>query len=397
MTATRIGLPQRRRLSRDAIVLASVSIALVACGVVMVLSASSVENLIATGDPFSIARRHVAFALVGVALMFVLSRIPPAFWRRCAWALLASGIALQLLVFTPLGFASGGNRNWISLGGFGVQPSEFLKLALIIWIAHIIAAKGELMSRWQHAVIPIVPVAGLGLGTVMLGKDLGTVLIMGAIALGACFFGGMRLHHIVIAVVTAAGAALAVALSGGTRQTRIAAWFEGCSATSDNYLDLCWQTVHGWNALALGGVTGAGLGNSQMKWGWLPEANNDFIFAIIGEELGAIGAVVVLAQFVLFGVVLTRVISRSHDRFVTATLGGILLWVVGQAFVNVAVVLGMLPVLGVPLPMISAGGSSLVSILASIGVALSLMRGTEGSRMPSDARAAVPGHAGRRV
>ncbi|WP_437583369.1 FtsW/RodA/SpoVE family cell cycle protein [Paramicrobacterium sp. CJ85] len=148
----------------------------------------------------------------------------------------------------------------------------------------------------------------------------------------------------------------------------------GCSADSDAYLDLCWQTVHGWNALANGGVTGVGIGNSLMKWGWLPEANNDFIFSIIGEELGLIGATIVVLLFVLVGALLARALGRSGDPFATTVLGGIFVWIVGQAFVNIAVVLGMLPVLGVPLPLLSAGGSSLIAILAALGVALSIMR-----------------------
>jgi cell division protein FtsW len=153
----------------------------------------------------------------------------------------------------------------------------------------------------------------------------------------------------------------------------VEAWATGCSDEADFSL-YCWQTVHGWWALADGGILGSGLGGSRAKWNWLPEADNDFIFAIIGDELGLIGALVVLALFVVLAVAFIRIMRATTDQFSKIATGGVMVWIIGQAFVNIAVVLGVLPVLGVPLPLISAGGTALISSLIAIGVVLSFAR-----------------------
>ncbi|MBC7763659.1 MAG: FtsW/RodA/SpoVE family cell cycle protein, partial [Candidatus Saccharibacteria bacterium] len=158
-----------------------------------------------------------------------------------------------------------------------------------------------------------------------------------------------------------------------SRQDRIQAFLSGCKS-ADDHLGSCWQTVHGWWALASGGLFGSGLGNSKAKWSWLPEADNDFIFAIIGDELGLLGAILVLALFVVLAIAFVRIIRASTDPFARVTVSAVMVWIVGQAFVNIAVVLGILPVLGVPLPLISAGGSALVTSLIGIGIVLSFAR-----------------------
>jgi cell division protein FtsW len=208
---------------------------------------------------------------------------------------------------------------------------------------------------------------------VVLGGDLGTVIILVAIVLGTLFFAGVRLRFLLPPIVLIALAAAAIALSGGSRQDRIAAWQSGCSTDAD-YNGLCWQTLHGWWALASGGIFGVGLGNSKAKWSWLPEADNDFIFAIIGEELGLLGAIVVLALFVVLAISFVRIIRASNDPVARITVSAVMTWILVQAFVNIAVVLGLLPVLGVPLPLISAGGSALVTTLFAIGIVLSYAR-----------------------
>jgi cell division protein FtsW len=164
-----------------------------------------------------------------------------------------------------------------------------------------------------------------------------------------------------------------MAFGTSSRQDRLSAFFSGCSAAAD-YSTICWQTVHGWWALASGGIFGVGLGNSKAKWNWLPEADNDFIFAIIGEELGLLGAIVVLLLFIVLAIAFVRIIRASNDPFARIAVSAVMIWIIGQAFVNIAVVLGILPVLGVPLPLISAGGSALVTTLFAIGIVLSFAR-----------------------
>jgi cell division protein FtsW len=229
------------------------------------------------------------------------------------------------------------------------------------------------LDTWRELVFPLVPVAIAAIGFVLIGGDLGTSIIMTSIFLGAVFFAGVKLRFLAIPIVFA-GFAGAIAAAGSTsRSTRVEAFLSGCTS-ANAYAGTCWQTVQGWWALASGGLFGVGLGNSKAKYSWLPEADNDFIFAIIGEEMGLIGAILVLVLFIVIAICFIRIIRANSDPFARITTSAILVWIVGQAFVNIAVVLGILPVLGVPLPLISAGGSALVTTLIAIGVVLSFAR-----------------------
>ena len=358
--------------NRNYFLLLSTTLFLVSFGLVMVLSASFVEANAAGENAFGAFMRQSLYAIVGIPLMLIASRMPPRFWKRWAWPALLVGGALQLLVFTPLGIDAGGNRNWIGIGDFSLQPSEFVKLALIVWIAWVLATKQDLLGDWKHVAIPIAPIGGGAIGLVLLGGDLGTAAVMLIIVLGCLFVGGVKLRFLAVTIIaiTVAGAMLAVATP--SRVSRIQVWMNGCEA--EDYAGYCWQVLHGTWALASGGLLGVGLGNSKATWGWLPEADNDFIFAIIGEELGLVGATVVLVLFIVLAIAFIRIIRATRDNFARISTAGIMVWVVGQAFVNIAVVLGLLPVLGVPLPLISAGGSALIATLISIGVVLSFAR-----------------------
>jgi cell division protein FtsW len=348
---------------------------LLAFGLVMVLSSSSIEDGASTGhDFFSSFTRQGLYALIGVPLMLIASRMPIGFWKKWAWpAVLGTGM-LQLLVFVPgLGLSFQGNQNWIKIGAFTGQPSELVKLALILWVSWILARKRSLLDDWKHVFLPIAPVVGIAIGLVLLGKDLGTAIIMGMIVLGCLFYAGVRLRIIGVALVVAGAIGLLLAQTGSSRTSRISAFLSGCTRASDYRVD-CWQTVHAWWGIASGGIFGSGLGESKVKWSWLPDADTDFIFAIIGDELGFIGAVLVLALFIVLTIAFIRIVRTSRDPFAKVVTSGVMIWLIGQAFVNIAVVLGMLPVLGVPLPLISAGGSSLIASLVAIGIVLSFAR-----------------------
>lgn len=356
---------------------------LVVFGLVMVLSSSSVEQYVATHDFFGAFLRQGIFAAVGVPLMLIASRVPTWAWQKYAWHLLFVSIVLQLLVFTPLGFAVNGNRNWIHIGSFSAQPSEFLKLSLSIWIGMILVKKEKRLDDWRQVAIPLVPVVLIAVALVMRGGDLGTTMILLLLVGVGVFLSGVRLKFFVVPLLLMAFVIPLLTVNGGdSRSTRISAWLSGCSS-AEAYQSTCWQTTHGLWALASGGVFGVGLGNSKAKWSWLPEADNDFIFAIIGEELGLIGACVVLGLFIVLAVSLIKIVRRSDDAFVRIVTGTIMTWIIGQALVNIAVVLGLLPVLGVPLPLISAGGSSLVFVLLALGVVLSFVH-----HSPADAPSA---------
>jgi cell division protein FtsW len=349
---------------------------LLAFGLVMVLSASSVEDGAgASHDFFSSFSRQGLYAVIGLPLMLVASRMPMGFWKKWAWPAVIGTSVLQLLVFLPgLGVYYQGNTNWIKIGPFEAQPSELVKLALILWVAWILAAKKNLLEDWKHVFLPIAPVAIVAIGLVLAGNDLGTALIMGAIVLGCLFYAGVRFRIIAVALA-AVGIAVFIALhvGGSSRGSRISAFLTGCPASAYD-TQYCWQPIHGWWGIASGGIFGSGLGESKAKWSWLPNASNDFIFAIIGDELGFIGAVLVLLLFVVLAIAFVRIIRTSRDPFAKIVTSGVMIWLIGQAFVNIAVVLGLLPVLGVPLPLISAGGSSLIASLLAVGVVLSFAR-----------------------
>ena len=366
-----LGAALRAGSDRTVAALYAITFLLVGFGLIMVLSSSSITSYVADQGFFGGFWRQATFAIVGLPLMLIAAAMPVAFWKRWAWMLLGVGILLQLLVFTPLGVEVYGNRNWIQIGGFGAQPSEALKLALVVWIGAVLLKKEPLLGQMRHEIIPVVvPGAVFVLGLVLLGRDLGTVLIMAALVIGAMYFGGISWKSL---GVVALGGLLAVVFFVVTSPNRMARLF-GHAAGNDDYSGLGWQPLHGLWALAGGGLFGVGLGGSKAKWSWLPAADNDYIFAIIGEELGLIGALLVIALFIALAAVLLRVISRARDRFGKAVVGGILVWIVGQAFVNIGVVIGVLPVLGVPLPLISAGGTALIACLLAMGVVISIAR-----------------------
>jgi len=365
--------------NRNYFLLLGTTLFLVAFGLVMVLSSSSVESNVDGEGFFGRFVRQGLVATLGIPIMLIASRMPPRFWKRWAWPALIVGAALQLIVFIPgLSYDYGGNRNWISVGGFQLQPSEFVKIALIVWVAWILSAKQDMLGDWKHVALPIAPVAGAAIGFVLIGSDLGTAIVMGMIVFGCLYFAGVRLKFLAVGLAGVSLLAVAMAFASPSRAERITVWMNGCTAA--DYSGTCWQVQHGFWALAAGGLFGSGLGNSKAKWNWLPEADNDFIFAIIGEELGLIGAIVVLVLFIVLAISFVRVIRSTRDDFARITTAGVMIWVVGQAFVNIAVVLGVLPVLGVPLPLISAGGSALIATLLGIGVVLSFARQTDKER-----------------
>jgi cell division protein FtsW len=347
---------------------------LVVFGLVMVLSSSSVLSFKTTDDFFSVFLKQSLYAIIGVPLMLIASRMSLRFWKKWAWLGILIGIGLQFLVALPgVGQCFQGNCNWINLGAFNAQPSELLKLALAIWLGYILWTKIDLLDDWRHIALPIAPIVVIAVGLVLKGGDLGTSIIILVMVFGALFFAGIKLRFLLFPAALMSVTALIFAFANTSRQSRISAWLGGCSGSAD-YSTGCWQTIQGWYALASGGVFGVGLGNSKAKWSWLPEVDNDFIFAIIGEELGLLGAIAVLALFVVLTISFIRIVRANTDPFARITASAIMMWITSQALVNIAVVLGLLPVLGVPLPLISAGGSALITTLVAVGVVLSFAR-----------------------
>jgi cell division protein FtsW len=339
---------------------------LVVFGLVMVLSSSSIDSLVANRDAYYIFSRQFLYALIGLALMLVIASLPVSFIRNRVGLVLMVGFALQLAV-PFIGISVNGNTNWLSIAGFTLQPSEFLKLALIMYMGWFISNREFEMDNPQRVLYPLLAVGGGAVLLVMFGRDLGTAVIFSFIIFGTLLMAGAPGKILGRVALLAIGLAAAATATSASRMARITAWLNPGSASSDAFN---WQFEHGTWALASGGVFGVGLGNSKMKWSWIPEVENDFIFAVIGEELGLIGAMVVIGMFALLIASLIRVMLRAQTTFARVTTLGVVIWILSQSAVNIAVVLGVLPVLGVPLPLISAGGSSLIATLAGIGLVL---------------------------
>jgi cell division protein FtsW len=364
------------------------SVALIGIGLVMVLSSSSMESLAGGKGAFAVFGKQAMFAALGLPAMVLASRIPPATWAVVAWPLLVVSMLCQLLVFTPLGIAVNGNRNWISVAGMTMQPAELAKFALVIWAATVLARKRPLIDQPAHALVPVLPAAGLLLLLVLRGHDLGTALVLMALVGTVLFVAGAPLRIFAAGFTGTAVLVLVLVTSSSNRMGRISTWLSG-SCTEEQIYNSCWQTMHGKFALATGGWVGVGLGASREKWGLLPEAHNDFIFAVLGEELGLIGTLLVLALFALLALGLFRVVRRSDDLFVKIATAGVLTWIIGQAVINIGAVVGLLPVVGVPLPLVSSGGSALVMAMIALGTVIGFARREPGAPEAFAARAGL--------
>ncbi|MFM6977992.1 MAG: FtsW/RodA/SpoVE family cell cycle protein [Micrococcales bacterium] len=360
-----------RNQSRDFNQLLGVTVVLVIFGSMMVLSASYVDALKAGNGAYSVFLKQAFSAAAGLFGMGVISRIPVAGLRRLTrpFFMLALGAQIVVLAF---GTAVNGNKNWISIGGlFSLQPSEFLKLAMIMHIALFLANNDDLLDDPRKSWWPAFFSGAIAMGAVILGSDLGTVIVMFLIVVVQLSIAGMP-RRLVGFIVGAAVVAIPVAVNmSASRAARVMAWL---NPSAPDPLDVNWQAKHGVWALAAGGIGGTGFGDSKMKWSWIPEVENDFIFAIVGEEFGLIGAIVVISLFITLGFILVKITLKTKSLYERYILFGIMGWIVLQAMVNIAVVLNFLPVLGVPLPLISSGGSSLLATLAAIGVALGIER-----------------------
>ncbi|MFI9647517.1 putative lipid II flippase FtsW [Streptomyces sp. NPDC052040] len=349
-------------------------------GLVMVYSASQITALQMSLPGSYFFRKQFLAASIGAVLLLVASRMPVRLHRALAYPILAGAICLLVLVQVPgIGVAVNGNQNWISLGGsFQIQPSEFGKLALVLWGADLIARKQDrrLLTQWKHMLVPLVPVTFMLLGLIMLGGDMGTTIILTAILFGLLWLAGAP-TRLFGGVLTVALVLAAVAIETSPhRLNRLAC----IGATDPGPNDICWQGVHGIYALASGGIFGSGLGASVEKWGQLPEAHTDFIFAVTGEELGLAGTLSVLALFAALGYAGIRVAGRTEDPFVRYAAGGVTTWITAQAVINIGAVLGLLPIAGVPLPLFSYGGSALLPTMFAIGLLIAFARDEPGAR-----------------
>ncbi len=360
-----------RPLTSYHLVLGSVSLLLIV-GVMMVLSASSVNAYVNYGDSYFYVKRQMVFLGVGVVGAIVIMKLPSSALRMLGWFGTGLAAVLLILTYTPLGITVNGNRNWLYLGSslFAIQPAEFAKLAIVIWGAHILARKQRWLDRPTHLLIPFLPVTGLLILLVLFQGDAGTAVVMAAIVAGILWIVGAPMR--VLGALAGAGVAgvIAIFVSSPVRMRRLAAFLDP-TADLGGAND---QANAGMFAIASGGWWGVGLGASRQKWGSLPEAHTDFIFAVLGEEFGLFGSLVVLALIGVLGYAGIRIATRSDDPFARYAAGGVTIWFMVQALINLAVVLRLLPIAGVPLPLVSYGGSALIANLLAVGVLLACAR-----------------------
>ncbi|MDF7664149.1 putative lipid II flippase FtsW [Bifidobacterium sp. ESL0763] len=348
-------------------------LALTCFGVVMVFSSSSVTMISYGLSPWKQALSQGLYCVIGLLFGALALRLPVELYRKASMGVVVVSILLQLLTLTPLGIEINGNKGWIGVGSVTMQPAEFMKLALCIWMPAAMAnvAKRKAGDRIKGYFV-VGAVFLLCLGTVMLGGDLGTAIIMLLIGAAAFVTGGFPWKWLFAIATVMVAAVLFFVFSSPNRMRRVLAFSTLCS--DPNSQPTCYQPTHSKYAMASGGLFGVGIGNSREKWNYLPEAHNDFIFAIIGEETGFVGAVIVLLLFVAVGWCMIVIAVKNKDRYASMVSVCIAVWIVGQAAVNIMVVVDLLPVMGVPLPFVSAGGSSLVMCLIAAGVATSMMK-----------------------
>jgi cell division protein FtsW len=377
----------RRPLASYYLILGSAGL-LLTLGLIMVFSASSVYSLRHHGSSYYIVTRQVAWFVAALPVAFVISRMSPRTIRRLGLPLLLVSLALLVLTYVPgIGEEVRGNRNWIDFGGpFRIQPSELAKLGLVLWAAAVLAGKGRLLRQWKHLIVPFLPVA-LGIVALTVGQgDLGTAVILMGVVLTMLWIVGVPSWLFSLAVGTAAVVGVYFVMAAEHRLDRVRLFLDPF-ADVDNRT---FQAAHSIYAFSNGGWWGRGLGGSVEKWGGLPEAHTDFIFAIIGEELGLPGTLMVIVLFLVLGFAGIRIAWNSRDQFVRLAAAGITGGLLVQAVLNMGSVLAVLPIVGVPLPLVSYGGSALIPMLVAVGVLVAFARNEPG------ARAALAARSGRR-
>lgn len=340
-------------------------------GLVMVLSASSVHAHTEFGSSWYYFGRQALWSLGGAAVLIWVARVDYHRWRR--WAtpmLLVSLVGLVLVAIPGIGTDVHGARRWLGPEGFTVQPSEFAKLAVMIWTADLLARRAAWVRKVRAGLRPVLLVLVTISGLVMLQPNLGTTIVIVGIVLGVCFVAGVPMAPIARWAALGGAAVVVLAVVAPYRRSRLVGFWDPWN----DPLGEGYQSIQSMVGLASGGFAGSGLGASRAKWGFLPFAHTDFVFAIIGEELGLVGALVVVSLFVLLGILGIRTALHATDRFGMLLAVGVTVWFTVQAFVNIAAVIGVVPITGVPLPFVSFGGSSLVVNMAGVGLLLSVAR-----------------------
>ncbi len=351
------------------LVIFSCAVGLMAFGIVMIYSTTNILGLDRHGDQYHFVKRHVMWAGIGVGLMLLFARMDVRRLRWLAFPVLVLSVVGLLMVFVPgLGKEAGGARRWIAVGPVTFQPTEFAKFGLVFFLAHFLTVKGERLGNLKFGFLPPVVFTGLVLVLVLAQPDLGTAILIATVAGMLLFMAGARWWHLGSCAVLVSPVLYGMIFTVPWRKQRILAFLDPFSSAQN----AGYQLVQSLLAMARGGISGTGLGEGKQKLFYLPEPHTDFIYAVVGEELGLIGGLAVAA---VFAVILYRglgVAARCPDSFSGLLSAGVTLVIVIQGLLNMAVAVGLVPTTGVPLPLVSLGGSSLVMTLAALGLLLSV-------------------------
>lgn len=372
---TRARRVQRRRVARRSVntrlaVLLGIPVALLSIiGLGATLSASSVVGLEKYGDGLIFFKKQMLWVGLGVIAAIIAARVPYRWYRKAALPLLIVSI-IGLIAVLQIGTVGGGSRRWIALGPVSFQPSEFAKFAVVAYLATVFERKEHLLEDPWHLAVPLIASAGIVGALIMLEPDLGTTLVVLGAAFSVMVVSTIRVRHLLLAGAGGILAGLTLALSSPYRKARLTGFLH----PEADPLGTGWQVLQSSVALGTGGAFGVGLGASRARWSFLPNAHTDFIFAIIGEETGFAGGIMVLVMFTMISIVGYAIAMRAPDRYGRMLGVGIVSWLTLQALVNLGGVVGVLPVTGMPLPFVSVGGSALVMAFGAIGVLMNLAR-----------------------
>ena len=353
-----------------------ITLLLLPLGLVMVLSTSTAYALLHHLPLYGGFEKQLVGVIVGLVLMWVASKSPPRLFRALAYPLLVLSL-VGLVAVLAVGQTVGGGTRWIAIAGFDVQPSEFAKLAFVLWGADLLARKEKFgqLTDWRQLLIPLMPGVTVICMLVMMGNDIGTTFLLLVIFLsllwvfgtpGKLFFGMLALMVFAL---------MALIIVSPYAMNRITGYLNPQALASSSG----WQTIQGKYAIGSGGLFGVGLGAGGGKWGWVPESTTDFIFAILGEELGLVGTMCVALLYGGLAFAGLRIARRVTDTFMRLAAAATTAWIVVQALVNIGAVLGVLPITGVPLPLISAGLSSLLVTMAALGMLMAFARREPGA------------------
>jgi cell division protein FtsW len=338
-------------------------------GLIMVGSASPVISLGLYGSPWAILIRQSLWMGVGGCALAVFARIDYRKWRKIRAPLVVVTIGLLVVVLVPhLGVSAGGSSRWLGFGLVQLQPSELMKLALAVFAADLLARRADPSTDPKMIIVPVLAVLGISGILILKQPDMGTALVLSCIAFGILFMGGVPMGPIMKVLGVFAVFAVVIGLADPYRRDRILSFLNpGANKSGTGYQ--VWQSLIG---LGSGHLFGLGLGGGRQKWGLLPNAHTDFIFSVVGEELGLVGAIVLLGLFFALAWFGLRAATRAPDRFGSLLAVGITTWITSQAVINIGAVIGVLPVTGIPLPFISFGGSSLIITMAAVGILLNI-------------------------